>query len=173
MGKGKSYLWVESEATIWKDWRFVKKNPEFTGVFNEWKKLFDADINATLIELNAFRSSTPFDKIKELNITNDNILIKGDSQLVIYQYTGRYSCHLPHLYSLREHCINFVKDNNMKVKAEWVRREFNTEADKMTNDTIKPYIKDKSKKIEIKEIHKILKESQNAPEIDKFKKSLI
>lgn len=53
--------------------RFVKKNPEFTGVFNEWKKLFDADINATLIELNAFRSSTPFDKIKELNIFLKNI----------------------------------------------------------------------------------------------------
>jgi hypothetical protein len=48
--------------------RFVKKNPEYQGIFDEWKKLFDADIDATLTELNAFRDSTPFDKIKELNI---------------------------------------------------------------------------------------------------------
>jgi len=53
--------------------RFVKKNPEFQGVFDEWEKLFDADINSTLIELNAFRSSTPFDKIKELNMFLKNI----------------------------------------------------------------------------------------------------
>ena len=48
--------------------RFVKKNPEYQGIFDEWKKLFDADTDATLTELNAFRDSTPFDKIKELNI---------------------------------------------------------------------------------------------------------
>ena len=46
--------------------RFANENPEYKGVFNDWKKLFDADMKLFLKELNAYRSSTPYDKIKEL-----------------------------------------------------------------------------------------------------------
>lgn len=51
---------------------FVKENPEYRGVFNDWKKLFDEHMELFLKELNAFRDSTPIDKIRELR----NTLIK-------------------------------------------------------------------------------------------------
>jgi hypothetical protein len=46
--------------------RFVEKNPEFQGVFNDWKKLFDESMAMTLVELNAFRNSTSIDKIRNM-----------------------------------------------------------------------------------------------------------
>lgn len=45
---------------------FVRKNPKYKGIFNDWKKLFDKSIELSLIELNAFRDSTPYSKIKDL-----------------------------------------------------------------------------------------------------------
>lgn len=35
--------------------RFIQKNPEYTGVFNDWKKIFDEDIELTLKNTYAFR----------------------------------------------------------------------------------------------------------------------
>lgn len=46
--------------------RFVEKNPEYRGVFDDWKKLFDKDIELTLKSLNAFRNSTSYNSIKKL-----------------------------------------------------------------------------------------------------------
>jgi len=42
--------------------RFVENNPDYKGVFDAWKKIFDKDIELTLKETNAFRSPS----IKEL-----------------------------------------------------------------------------------------------------------
>lgn len=52
--------------------RFVEENPDFKGVFEDWKKLFNRTIDLSLEELNAFRSSTAYDDIKNLY----NYLIK-------------------------------------------------------------------------------------------------
>jgi hypothetical protein len=46
--------------------RFVEDNPEYIGVFNDWKKLFDIEIEMVLKELNAFRDSTSYDRIYRL-----------------------------------------------------------------------------------------------------------
>lgn len=46
---------------------FVKKNPEYQNLFNEWEKLMMKDIDVTIKDLNAFRSSTSYKRIKELN----------------------------------------------------------------------------------------------------------
>lgn len=46
--------------------RFVQKNPEYKGVFNDWKKLFDEDTQLSITDLNAFRNSTPLERIVEL-----------------------------------------------------------------------------------------------------------
>jgi len=45
---------------------FVNENPEYKGVFNDWKKLFDESMKLSITELNAFRDSTPIDKIRNL-----------------------------------------------------------------------------------------------------------
>jgi hypothetical protein len=46
--------------------RFVSKNPEYKGVFNDWKKMFDKSMELSSTELNAFRDSTPYEKIRNL-----------------------------------------------------------------------------------------------------------
>jgi len=61
--------------------RFVSKNPEYKGVFNDWKKLFDKSIELSVIELNAFRESTPYEKIRNLY----NFLIQFRSKKKIKQ----------------------------------------------------------------------------------------
>ena len=46
--------------------KFVENNPEYRGVFNDWKKLFDMEIELSLKNLNAFRDSIKYDNIKPL-----------------------------------------------------------------------------------------------------------
>jgi hypothetical protein len=46
--------------------RFVENNPEYQGVFDDWKKIFDEYIDLSLKDLNAFRSSTSKERIQEL-----------------------------------------------------------------------------------------------------------
>lgn len=46
--------------------RFVEKNPEYRGVFNDWKVLFDKDTKLLTKPLNAFRDSTPYNAIRKL-----------------------------------------------------------------------------------------------------------
>lgn len=46
--------------------RFVRNNPEYKGVFNDWKKMFDKSIELTSTDLNAFRNSTPYKEIRNL-----------------------------------------------------------------------------------------------------------
>lgn len=55
--------------------RFVSKNPEYKGVFNDWKKMFDKSMELSSTELNAFRDSTPYEKIR--NLYNFLIQIRG------------------------------------------------------------------------------------------------
>jgi hypothetical protein len=45
---------------------FVKKNPDYQGVFNDWKKIFDKDIELSLKKFNSFRSSINYLDIKNL-----------------------------------------------------------------------------------------------------------
>jgi hypothetical protein len=46
--------------------RFVQNNPEYKDVFNDWEKMFDKSIELSSTELNAFRNSTPYQKIRDL-----------------------------------------------------------------------------------------------------------
>ena len=46
--------------------RFVTKNTEYKGVFNDWKEMFDKSIELSSAELNAYRDSTPYEQIRKL-----------------------------------------------------------------------------------------------------------
>lgn len=56
--------------------RFARKNPEYKGVFNDWKKLFDKSIELSSIELNAYRDSTPYKEVR--NLYNFLLQIRGE-----------------------------------------------------------------------------------------------
>lgn len=45
---------------------FIKKNPEYQSAFNDWKRLFDEEMELSFKELNAYRDTTPIQKIREL-----------------------------------------------------------------------------------------------------------
>jgi len=62
----KSKIFTGGEVNLPAFERFIQKYPEFQGAFNHWKKLFDEDMDLTLTDLNAFRNSTPIDKIRDL-----------------------------------------------------------------------------------------------------------
>lgn len=67
------------------------------------------------------------------------ILVRGDSQLVIMQMKGNYSVNAPHLIPLYNECLNLV-DKFDKVKLEWVRREENSYADRLSHEAYVEYI---------------------------------
>ena len=61
-----SNIFVGGEINLPKFEIFVDKNPEYKGVFNDWKKLFDKYMELSTTELNAFRDSTSYKRIKKL-----------------------------------------------------------------------------------------------------------
>jgi hypothetical protein len=71
--------------------RFIKANPEYTGVFNDWKKIFDEDIQLTLKDTYAFRypSLEQLEKLhSELlsiknNKTTDILFAKGGKVIIL------------------------------------------------------------------------------------------
>jgi len=46
--------------------RFVENNPEYKGVFDDWKRLFDLHGELMVTDLNAFRNSTSYENIRKL-----------------------------------------------------------------------------------------------------------
>lgn len=73
--------------------RFVEDNPEYLGVFNDWKKLLDKSNELSITRLNAFRDSTPYNKIRELydylvNLrkNENNLNITENSSKFVYNF---------------------------------------------------------------------------------------
>lgn len=46
---------------------FVEENPDYRGVFNDWKKFFDESMKASTTRLNAYRTSTTLKQISDLH----------------------------------------------------------------------------------------------------------
>lgn len=69
----KSNLFNGNTVSIPKLERFVKENPEYKKTYDIFIKLNDEYTNLLLKDLNAFRSSTPFNKIKELYLFIKNL----------------------------------------------------------------------------------------------------
>lgn len=62
----------------------------------------------------------------------ESITIKGDSQLVIYQIKGRYKVNATRIIPLYQKVMSLISEFN-DVRVEWIPREKNSEADKLTN----------------------------------------
>jgi ribonuclease HI len=62
----------------------------------------------------------------------ESITIKGDSQLVMYQIKGRYKVKATKIIPLYQKVMNLMSKFN-EVRVEWIPREENSEADKLTN----------------------------------------
>ena len=63
---------------------------------------------------------------------SESITIKGDSQLVIYQIKGRYKVKAIKIMPLYQKVMSLISKFD-DVRVEWIPREKNSEADKLTN----------------------------------------
>jgi ribonuclease HI len=62
------------------------------------------------------------------------LVIRGDSQLVLNQLTGRWRCHKPWLAAIRDRCLALLDGLGLEWSAQWTPREENTEADALTRE---------------------------------------
>ena len=62
----------------------------------------------------------------------NDLLIMGDSQLVIKQLSGNWKCNAEKLQPLRARCLELLKTLNCPWKAVWIGRESNQDADALS-----------------------------------------
>lgn len=72
-------------------------------------------------------------KAAELGATQ--VLVRSDSQLLVFQLTGRYRVKSPNLVPLHREVLEVAKRFH-RVRYEHVRRERNTEADRLANEGV-------------------------------------
>ena len=70
------------------------------------------------------------ERAKELGATD--VLLRSDSQLLINQLTGIYKVKTPHLQPLHRR-VRQLAAGFGRIRFEHVRREFNSEADRLAN----------------------------------------
>lgn len=63
------------------------------------------------------------------------LVIRGDSKLVVEQVNGRWRCNHEHLMKLRDEAIDLLKTVN-SWQLEWVKRDQNKAADAAVNRCI-------------------------------------
>ncbi len=59
--------------------------------------------------------------------------IQGDSQLIIYQMTGKYKCKDQKMIEIKKEIMKVIEENKIEIKFEWIEREKNKIADKLCN----------------------------------------
>jgi ribonuclease HI len=63
------------------------------------------------------------------------VLLKSDSELMVKQMTGIYKVKSPVIQPLHRQCVDLMKKFEL-VKFEHVRREYNTDADRIANEAL-------------------------------------
>lgn len=63
-----------------------------------------------------------------------NLLVRGDSKLVVNQIAGEWQCHAPMLVRCRDRVRELVAQLGWNVSFEWVPREQNAEADALSQE---------------------------------------
>ena len=76
-------------------------------------------------------------KAAELGATQ--VLLRSDSQLLIHQLTGVYRVKTPHLVPLHSEVVRLAR-GFASIRFEHVRRERNTEADRLANEGVDAWL---------------------------------
>ena len=130
--------------------KFIEKNPEYKNVFNDWKKIFDRDIELTLKDTNAFS----YPSLQSLNNLYDE-LTKIKNQQKITPRQQKVSQQVPgnRLFSepLKQATTianRYAQNNGIEMQEiipvksldETVSKEIAKEYDKMKNDPTNPEV---------------------------------
>jgi len=72
-------------------------------------------------------------------LVDEETVVRGDSQLTIYQMTGRYSVNAERIIPLHKKAANLAKKFR-KIRFEWIPRERNEEADRLSHEAYVEYL---------------------------------
>jgi len=78
------------------------------------------------------------EKANELNI--NSLAVKGDSQIVIYQMTGKYKCNSSNIITMYK-TAKKLEQNFTKIDYTHVLRHLNKRADELSNQALETYQK--------------------------------
>jgi len=73
-------------------------------------------------------------------IYKGRVLVRGDSQLVVRQMNGIYSVRSPRIYPLYKKAME-LKSSFSSVEFQWIPREMNEEADKLSKAAYYEYLR--------------------------------
>ena len=79
---------------------------------------------------------------KAIDLNIKYLLVKGDSQLVIQQMTGKYKCNSPNLIDLFENA-KILETNFENIEYNHVLRHLNKRADELSNQALTNYLLNK------------------------------
>lgn len=71
----------------------------------------------------------------------EKVIVKGDSQLVIRQVTGRYAVRAKRITPLYQRVMELI-EGFKDISFEWVSREENEEADKLSRKAFEKFVKE-------------------------------
>jgi ribonuclease HI len=78
------------------------------------------------------------EELKKIQLFNESIplTLTMDSELVIKQLRGEYQIKQPQLKTLNSQILSQIKDNNIQITYQWVKRDENAKADELANKAI-------------------------------------
>lgn len=80
------------------------------------------------------------EKLREMNLLNEPIVMHSDSQLLIKQLRGIYDVNAPRIVPLYKQVKNIARSFR-KIEFTWIPREKNHEADALCRKAYKEYVK--------------------------------
>jgi ribonuclease HI len=69
------------------------------------------------------------EKIKEVGLDGERIVVKSDSELLVHQMTGEWRVKAPLLKPLHRKAVALIRD--LEISFTWIPREENAEADEL------------------------------------------
>jgi ribonuclease HI len=75
----------------------------------------------------------------ELDLTEEEVTIRSDSQLLIYQLSGLYAVRAERIKPLYERAISLAQKFR-RIGFEWVSREESSEADELSRRAYRDYV---------------------------------
>ncbi len=76
----------------------------------------------------------------ERGLAGSEVLVRGDSQLVIRQLKGEYKVRSPNIKPLYEKAKELLK--NFKATLEWVPRDLNKRADALSREAFREFVEE-------------------------------
>lgn len=114
------YVMKRNGLIIAKGSKIVGKGRGMTNNFAEYKALIAV-----------------LEEIRKRQLNNEEIIIKSDSKLLVYQMNGTWKVKSQFIYPLYKEAKNRAVNFNLKIK--WIPRELNKEADEMSRVAFSSY----------------------------------